>query len=119
MLFEAFDRLGLAPEPALGSDPLGLLIYDRAGRFALQLMKRVRSAKSGKRGYDAYFGNYVVDDERGVVTQTLHAALAPEHVGAVVAREMSVEGNALTIRLNATNVEGEAVTRTLRWRRVV
>ena len=109
----------VVPEPALASDPLGLLIYDRAGRFALQLMKRVRSAKSGRRGYDAYFGTYVVDDERGVVTQTLHAALAPEHVGAVVTREMSVKRNALTIRLNTTSVEGEAVTRTLRWRRVI
>ena len=108
----------IAPEPMLGSDPLGILIYDSSGRFALQLMKRKRGAKSGKRGYDAYFGTYVVDDKRGVVTQTLHAALAAEHVGSVVTREMSVDGDALTIHLNTANVAGEAVTRTLRWRRV-
>lgn len=108
----------IIPEPALGSDPLGLLIYDPAGRFALQLMRRARSGSVKGCGYDAYFGTYVVDDKRVVVTQTLQAALAVEHVGAVVTREVSIEGDALTIRLNTTNVDGEAVTRTLRWRRV-
>ena len=106
------------PEPTLGNDPLGLLIYDGAGRFALQLMKRKRGPKTRKRGYDAYFGTYVVDDKRGVVTQSLQAALAAEHVGSVVTREMAIDGDTLTIRLNATSVGGEAVTRTLRWRRI-
>lgn len=31
-------------EPTLGPDPLGLLIYDRAGNFAAQFMKRERPA---------------------------------------------------------------------------
>src|SRR5690242_9029383 len=75
----------LCPDPALGGDPLGLLFYDQGGRFALQLMKRERATPSvegaagaslpnntrPQDGYDAYFGTYVVDDERGIVTQTL------------------------------------------------
>jgi len=122
----------LRPEPALGAYPLGLLIYDSSGRFAAQFMKRDRTAQSpdirttapsanntrAKDGYDAYFGSYVVDDARRTVTQTLHAALSAESVGHVVTREMVVEGDALVIKLNTTSVSGEAVTRTLRWRRV-
>ena len=32
------------PDPALGSDPVALLIYDRAGHFSAQFMKRDRTA---------------------------------------------------------------------------
>jgi hypothetical protein len=32
------------PEPTLGEDPVALLIYDRAGHFAAQFMKRDRSS---------------------------------------------------------------------------
>jgi hypothetical protein len=127
------NRAGEArPDPALGADPVGFLFYDRSGRFALQLMKRERptpslgaepGAASGAAtrpqcGYDAYFGTYCVDDEGGVVTQTLLGALSPDSVGQVVTREMSVLGDTLTIRINTTSVQGEAVTRMLRWRRL-
>lgn len=130
---EDHDAAGeLRPDPALGPNPLGLLIYDASGRFAAQFMKRDRTTPLSeavsampssnntlaKDGYDAYFGSYVVDDERGAVTQTLQAALSPENVGHVVTREMTVEGDTLVITLNTTSVSGETVTRTLRWRRV-
>ena len=68
------------PEASLGEDPVAYLIYDRSGHFAAQFMKRGdRSAmapegpsggKNNSRaigGYDAYFGLYTVDDERGTV----------------------------------------------------
>lgn len=118
-------------DPTLGADPLGLLIYDRGGRFAAQFMKRDRTQSvqlaptmlsanntRAKDGYDAYFGTYVVDDEHRTVTQTLQAALSAENVGHVVSREMVVEDDTLTISLNTVNVSGEAVSRTLCWRRV-
>ena len=115
------DRNGageLVGEPLLGSDPLGLLIYDASGHFALQLMRRKRRGKSKASGYDAYFGTYVVDDKRAIVTQTLQGALSPEHVGAVITRKMSVNGETLTIQLATNNVRGETVSRVLRWRRL-
>jgi hypothetical protein len=121
----------LQPDPALGADPLGLLIYDRSGRFAAQFMKRNRTEQAldlpvlasdnntqAKDGYDAYFGAYVIDDKSGLVTQTLQAALAAQNVGQVVSRNMTVESDTLIISLNTANASGEAVTRTLRWRRV-
>ncbi len=122
-------------DSALGADPLGLLIYDRGGRFAAQFMQRDRSAAASpapaptqssgapnntraSNGYDAYFGTYSVNEQTGMVTQTLLAALAPENVGHVVERRLVVEGDALTIELETAAADGEPVTRTLKWRRV-
>ena len=91
-----------SPEPSLGEDPIALLIYDRAGHFAAQFMKRDRfvvlpdapgGAKNNSRaqgGYDAYFGTYTIDDENGTVTQRLLGALSQENVGSVLTRAMEV-----------------------------
>ena len=118
------------PEPALGEDPVALLIYDRAGHFAVQFMKRDRSAvlpdapsggKNNSRaqgGYDAYFGTYTIDDKAGTVTQRLLGALSRENVGSVLTREMEVRDDRLVIRLQTSAADGTNVTRTLTWRRV-
>ena len=117
------------PEPTLGEDPFALVFFDRAGHFAAQFMKRDRAttvpaAVGGSNntravdGYDAYFGTYSIDEERGVVTTTLLGALAREHVGAVLTRAMRVDGDTLTITLDTTSISGQPVTRTLTWLRV-
>ena len=118
------------PEPSLGEDPIALLIYDRAGHFAVQFMKRDRSvaipdapggAKNNSRaqgGYDAYFGTYTIDDENGTVTQRLLGALSQENVGSVLTRAMEVRQDKLIIRIETTHADGTAVTRTLTWNRV-
>ena len=117
-------------EPTLGDDPVALLYYDRGGHFAAQFMKRDRSAPAAEPsasgpnnsravgGYDAYFGTYTVDDAKGTVTQRLTGALSRENVGQVLTREMIVEGDTLTIALGTATARGEAVTRTLVWKRV-
>jgi hypothetical protein len=84
-------------EPMLGADPIALLIYDRAGHFSAQFMKRNRAetfnetpfaaAVNNTRaqdGYDAYFGTYVVDDPASTVTQHILGALSRETVGQVL-----------------------------------
>jgi len=118
------------PDPSLGEDPVALLIYDQAGHFAAQFMKRDRSAPSpdnpgpapnnsrAQGGYDAYFGTYTVDDDQGTVTQRLIGALSRENVGAVLTRAMAVRGDTLHIELQTTAWDGTAITRTLRWTRV-
>jgi len=121
----------LRVDPGLGADPVALLVYDRDGNFAAQFMKRDRSftlaadaASAGpnnsrsRGGYDAYFGTYTVDDTMGAVTQRLEGALSPENVGLVLTRAMTVTGDELTIRLQTATASGEAIERTLRWRRV-
>lgn len=118
------------PEPSLGEDPVALLIYDRSGHFAAQFMRRDRSVtvpdgpcgtlnnSRAQGGYDAYFGTFTVDDDRGTVTQRLLGALSQENVGSVLTREMQVRGNTLVIELRTTSGDGVDVTRTLTWRRV-
>lgn len=116
---------------ALGADPFGVLIYDGNGHFSAQFMKRVRdgadaglarnAAPNNSRardGYDAYFGSYTVDDTQGSVTQTLVGALSRENVGQVLTRSMQVDGDELVIRLDTATDDGEAIVRTLRWRRI-
>lgn len=117
-------------DPSLGEDPIALLIYDRAGHFAAQFMKRDRSTPSvepaapaannsrARDGYDAYFGTYTIDDAEGTVTQQLVGALSRENVGVVLTRAMTVVGDTLTIRLQTTSIDGENVTRELLWKRV-
>ena len=105
-------------------------MYDRAGNFAAQFMKRDRqtaspapAAASGPNnsravgGYDAYFGSYSVDDAAGTVTQRLVGSLSPENVGMVLTRSMRVAGDELTIQLDTAAADGTPVVRTLRWTR--
>jgi hypothetical protein len=115
-------------DPGLGADPLALLVYDSAGNFSAQFMKRDRadgaSVAPAPRasnnsvavgGYDAYFGTYTVDEVAGTVTQQLLGALSPGDVGKVVTRELQVEGDRLTIELVTSGADGEPLTRTLIW----
>jgi len=117
-------------DPALGSDPVALLIYDRAGNFSAQFMKRDRHSAAfisparaqnntqAQHGYDAYFGTYSVNNATGVVTQQLLGALSAANVGAVLSRAMTVHGNSLVIQLDTTAWDGTPVTRTLTWERL-
>jgi hypothetical protein len=119
-------------DPILGADPLAYLMYDAAGHFAVQFMRRDRTAcgstaeqlrvghanNSGAvKGYDAYFGRYIVADD-STVTQELIGALSPGDVGKIVTRRFQIKGAELVIALETTASDGEAVTRTLRWQRV-
>ena len=117
-------------DPALGANPIALLVYDRAGNFAAQFMKRDRQAVAPARagpvgpnnsraveGYDAYFGSYTVDDAAGTVTQRLVASLSPENVGMMLTRSMRVSKDELTIQLDTASADGTPVVRTLRWTR--
>ncbi len=117
-------------DPGLGEDPIAVLVYDRAGNFAAQFMKRDRqtvapmpagpAGPNNSRavgGYDAYFGSYTVDDVAGTVTQRLVGALSPENVGLVLTRSMRVSGDELVIQLDTASADGTPVVRTLRWTR--
>jgi hypothetical protein len=118
------------PDPALGSAPVALLFYDRTGNFAAQFMNPDRNqpfaegpaiAKNNTQaigGYDAYFGEYEVDDATGVVTQKLLGSLSKQNVGATISRMMTVAGDSLVIKLETVAWNGAPVTRTLTWERI-
>jgi Lipocalin-like domain len=113
-------------EPVLGSDPIAYLMYDAAGHFAVQFMRRDRGRETGESlkapvtgamdGYDAYFGRYELGLD-GTVRQELVGALSPGDVGKVVTRHYRVEERELVIELEVMN-SGERLRRTLRWERV-
>lgn len=120
-------------DPHLGADPLGILLYDAAGNFAAQFMRRDRTAgpaatvpastapgannSSAVGGYDAYFGAYRVNDATGDVTQTLLGSLSPGDVGRVLTRRLEVQDDRLEIELETNTPDGEPIVRTLTWER--
>ena len=77
-----------------------------------------RNNTQAQGGYDAYFGTYSVDDEKGLVTQKLIGSLSAGNVGMVLSRAMEVQGDTLHIKLETTAVDGIQVVRTLTWRRL-
>jgi hypothetical protein len=117
-------------DPILGPDPIAILVYAN-NHFAAQFMKRDRSANSitqatsaGQNntsaigGYDAYFGTYKIHEETNLVAHTLIGSLSPSNIGITVHRNLQVEGDKLTIKLDTTTPEGDPVTRTLTWKRI-
>ena len=134
LLMDRVDRSAsgeVVPEPTLGVDPLGILVYDRTGHVAMQLMKRARTPNTGTipaqsstgpnnsaagDGYDAYFGTYEVDHKARTVTHVIQGGLAPADVGKRLTRSYICSGDELSLSFNTTN-GGIPVRRTLRWQR--
>jgi hypothetical protein len=134
ILVDRIDRAAdgaVIPEPTLGQDPVGILIYDRAGNVAVQLMKRNRTSTTGMAaasssdgpnntgagdGYDAYFGTYRLDWEAHTITHTLDGGISPADIGKSVTRTFEIKGDELKLSFDTENGH-VAVRRTLRWRR--
>ena len=117
-------------DPVLGPDPIGILAYAK-NKFTAQFMKRDRTNDAPNEtlapgqnntaamsGYDAYFGNYAVNEETGQVSHTIVGSIIPANVGMTVLRNLRVDENKLTIQLETTTAEGEPITRALTWKRV-
>jgi Lipocalin-like domain len=127
----------LEVDPGLSTVPLGVLIYDQSGHIAAQLSRRDRTvAMVGEEceaaattkgtsdtaqtilGYDAYFGTYTINEQAGIVTHHLEAALWPGDIGKDIVRHFTISGDHLTITFDTTTREGVKVTRTLIWERM-
>lgn len=117
-------------DPIMGPDPIGILTY-ASTHFAAQFMKRTRNLETVNEvfaagqnntaavgGYDAYFGSYEVNEETGRVAHTLIGSINPNNVGITVSRDLRVQEDQLMIQLKTTTQAGEAVTRTLKWKRL-
>jgi hypothetical protein len=118
------------PEPSLGADPAGYLIYDNSGHVAVQMMAKHRDSNAFQvtapsaannlahvGGYDAYFGRYEVDLAKGTVTHILEGSLLPADVGRRLTRRFKLDGNTLTIQFEPGGESDRRITRTLVWRR--
>jgi hypothetical protein len=99
-----------------GERPIGMFVFDQAGRFSVQLTEPDRSADQG--GYVATFGNYVVDDERCTFTLTPLGAADPQLIGTEVLRHVAFDGELAIFHTPVEHRDGFDVTTYITWRRV-
>ena len=113
-------------DAVLGAEPVGRLIYDVTGHMSLQMMrldrKQAISVPSNRQdaqnarvilGYDSYFGTFHLDDAAGTVVHNVVGSLFPEDIGKDFVRQLTVEGDRLTLGFTSKSPEGVDVTRTL------
>jgi len=92
------------PFEQLGSDPVGILTYDKAGNMAVQIVRQDRSIPDPENavpaivnGYDAYFGTYEIDDEAKTITHHRVAHINADLDDLSVIRYFQLEGDILTL----------------------
>ena len=113
-------------DAVLGAEPVGRLIYDVTGHMSLQMMrldrKQAISTPTNRQdaqnarvilGYDSYFGTFHVDEAAGTVIHKVVGSLFPEDIGKDFVRQLTVDGNRLTLGFTSKSSEGFDVTRTL------
>lgn len=118
-------------DSGLGATPVGLLIYDSTGHMAGQLMRPSRSAMGDCSvsvadvanntqtvcGYDAYFGEYTIDENKHTIVHHVEGALAPIDVGKNLVRHFELQGDTLKLVLTTESPQGKEI-RTLTWERI-
>ncbi len=126
------DRDGrVVPDPTIGVDPLGYLVYDRSGHMHAQIMARDRvrgaaavlqsgdgDAASYLGGYYAYFGRYEIDAGSGRILHHLDGSLAAQDVGRTIARAFTLANDTLTLSFEHGAAPAARLTRTLVWRKI-
>jgi len=126
---DAGGRIVVA-DPSLGSDPIGYLIYDDAGRVAVQIMKRNRAAASCEEtaatasnlahinGYDAYTGTVEIDESKHLLTHVLETSLSLGDVGKRLTRHYDLKEDTLVLSYEVGDATKPGLTRTLTWHRL-
>ena len=105
-----------------GANPVGQLIYGADGRMAAVLMDARRNQADGRSSptdvqsnVASYYGTYVVDANRHVVTHRVEASIRTSEAGAIE-RTYQQRGDSLVLTAAAV-YEGSPVVHTLVWRR--
>ena len=129
--FEARVSGGGSSQP-FGSDPIGVLVYDSAGNFSVQLARSGRpeflsgdmqdgtddEIRAAYTGYIAYFGAYDVNEAEGYLTHKVDVSLFPNWQGVPQQRFFALSGNTLTLTTPPTPFGGREVRGVLVWERV-
>lgn len=121
--------------PYYGKHPEGLLMYDRSGWMSVQIVSDPKPdiPNSNSRaailaatpeqkaraieGYYAYCGTWTVDPAGPTVTHHLRQSLYPGERGEDFVRQLSLEGQRLTL-IAKVHEDGEDHQRRLTWERV-
>ena len=99
-----------------GDHPIGMFVFDRAGRFSVQLTDNLPTPNEG--GYVAMFGSYVVDERQRTFTATPLGALDPSLIGTDVVRHVAFDDELAIFNTTPQHVDGLDVTTYITWRRV-
>lgn len=105
-----------------GADPVGRLVYDDQGRMFALLMPKARNQAAGQmvpeelqREVAGYYGTYVVDSEKRIVTHRVAVSLRSTESGELE-RAFTLQGGTLILTAHAVRASG-AVTYVLTWQR--
>jgi Lipocalin-like domain len=99
-----------------GDHPLGMFMFDSAGRYCVQVMDPDQTPD--QRTYLAMFGTYVVAEDRHTFTLTPHGSADPRLIGTEVLRHVTFDGALAIFNTPTTHVDGFDVTTYITWRRV-
>ena len=73
-----------------GDHPIGMFMFDSAGRYSVQLTDPDRTPEHGN--YVATFGTYVVAEDRRAFILTPRGAADPQLIGTEVLRHVAFDG---------------------------
>ena len=99
-----------------GDRPLGMFVFDRAGRFSVQVTRGDPTPNDG--GYLAMFGRYVVDERQRTFTATPDGAVDAAMIGTAVLRHVAFDDELAIFNTTPQHVDGLEVTTYITWRRV-
>jgi len=99
-----------------GDHPIGMFMFDSAGRYSVQLTDPDRTPDQGN--YLAMFGTYVVSDDRRTFVLTPRGAADPKLIGIEVLRHVVLDGELAVFNTPTTQIDGIDVTTYITWRRV-
>jgi len=115
-----------------GDNPVGLLMFDSAGNYTLQILKAVRpKVAAGDKnkctpeenaalvqGSNSHFGKYTVDETGGTITFKIEHAFYTNWEGTEQKRTYTLTGNEIKYVVTNTTQGGEKVIAEVAWRKL-
>jgi hypothetical protein len=109
----------------LGTNPVGILVYDTSGNMSVQIMNREhgrlplgtdKDIKAAFQSYVGYFGKYSIDLEERSITHHVAGSLYPRDVGRDFKRLYEFSGDQL-ILIATGLIAGDPIAAHLVWKR--
>ena len=115
-----------------GEHPDGLLMFDREGNYAIQILKasRPKIASGDKnnctpeeyasivKGTNSHYGTYQVNPERNTITFNIAHASFPNWEGTVQVRSFTLANDQIKYVVNHTTQGGQSVIAEVVWRKL-
>ncbi|HET7613200.1 MAG TPA: lipocalin-like domain-containing protein [Gemmatimonadaceae bacterium] len=108
----------------LGPRPAGLLVYDRSGYLAVQIMRGPRERtvpdqmRASRPQYYAYFGTFEVDERAHTIVHRVQGSLFPDEAGVSYRQDVTVFRDHLILVTARHLVDGEERRNRIEWQRV-